>query len=373
MKKFFTLIATALVALSASAVSWNFSDFTTASYESTTTVDGLTIYAASGKAIAIDESSKKATVNGSEVSYTKRLKFGGTGSAERCVSFSVTGASKITVVATSSSNSGEDRNLSVSYGSAYGKNAIGTIKAPVGSLNVGSVNYTGSEATTIYIGSVTSGVNIYAIYVEAGSEGGGEGGEVSGDYLINYPTSKAGIEIGGTTVYDNTQKYHLDKETSKNISLANGYTTDGVINANCIVLSVEGGFKAGDVVSVAGYFNNTDETKQAAVAIFTGEEGDEATVLWRSELFINGRTNSADPDVQTYTLTDDAEYLKVGRSDGLTSATRTNVTLLTVTRSSATAVESVAEVKAEAKKAVKFIKNGKLYIGNYNIAGQQVK
>ena len=39
----------------------------------------------------------------------------------------------------------------------------------------------------------------------------------------------------------------------------------------------------------------------------------------------------------------------------------------------ATAVESVAEAKAEAKKTVKVIKNGKLYIGNYNIAGQQVK
>ena len=39
----------------------------------------------------------------------------------------------------------------------------------------------------------------------------------------------------------------------------------------------------------------------------------------------------------------------------------------------ATAVEAIAEA-AEANVApVKVIKNGKLYIGNYNIAGQQVK
>ena len=39
----------------------------------------------------------------------------------------------------------------------------------------------------------------------------------------------------------------------------------------------------------------------------------------------------------------------------------------------ATAVESVAEANAEAAAPVKVIKNGKLYIGNFNVAGQQVK
>ena len=38
-----------------------------------------------------------------------------------------------------------------------------------------------------------------------------------------------------------------------------------------------------------------------------------------------------------------------------------------------TAVEAVAEAKAEAPKVVKVIKNGQLYIGNFNVAGQQVK
>ena len=39
----------------------------------------------------------------------------------------------------------------------------------------------------------------------------------------------------------------------------------------------------------------------------------------------------------------------------------------------ATAVEAIAEAQAEAAAPVKVIKGGKLYIGNYNVAGQQVK
>ena len=39
----------------------------------------------------------------------------------------------------------------------------------------------------------------------------------------------------------------------------------------------------------------------------------------------------------------------------------------------ATAVEAIAEAKANTAAPVKVIKNGKLYIGNYNVAGQQIK
>ena len=46
---------------------------------------------------------------------------------------------------------------------------------------------------------------------------------------------------------------------------------------------------------------------------------------------------------------------------------------ITITSASPTAVEAVAESKAEYKAAVKVIKDGKLFIGNYNVAGQQVK
>ena len=79
------------------------------------------------------------------------------------------------------------------------------------------------------------------------------------------------------------------------------------------------------------------------------------------------RTSSATAAEESYTLEADAEVLYLGRK-GNTAA---NITLLTVTQP--TAVEAVAEAKSEAKKAVKVITANGIQIGNYNIAGQQVK
>lgn len=177
--------------------------------------------------------------------------------------------------------------------------------------------------------------------------------------LIDFPVSKDGITLSGSTTWDNSQKYHANTDGPKNISFSNGYTTEGVINTNWVSLTVEGGFKTGDVVSVAGYFNNTDETKQAAVTLFVGEQGNAPTDLFTSGLFINGRTNAADPTVETYTLTSDYESLKLGRANGLTSATRTNVSLLKVTRGGETGI-------VELPISIKM--NGE----TYNLQGQRV-
>lgn len=172
--------------------------------------------------------------------------------------------------------------------------------------------------------------------------------------LIDYPTSKDGITISGTTAWDNSQKYHANADAVSNISFANGYTTNGVINDNYAELSVEGGFKAGDVITVAGYFNNNDETKQAGVQLFVGDKDEAATVLWTSELFINGRTVADDPTAQSYTLEADYTTLKIGRSNGLTGATRTNLTLVTVVRpeEAAPATKSVTFTKPESWSSV---------------------
>lgn len=167
MKKIFTLIAMALVAVGVNAqTSWVFSDFEAKEYTETAVVNGLTINATSDKKITVAESEKTVTVKNEDVTYTKVLKFGGTGAANRCVSFPVSGASNITIVATSSNDT--DRSVSVSCGASYGAKSLGTISAPGGSLNVETVKYTAADATTIYIGSTNSGTNIYAIYVEEG-------------------------------------------------------------------------------------------------------------------------------------------------------------------------------------------------------------
>ncbi|MBQ9230229.1 MAG: hypothetical protein IJ190_03500, partial [Prevotella sp.] len=117
---------------------------------------------------------------------------------------------------------------------------------------------------------VGTGVTITALKLvrKAAEEGGEEAGEATA--LIDYPTKKDGITIGSGVDENNSQKYHANTDEVANISFGSGYITDGVINGKMITLSVEGGFKTGDKVIVAGYFNNSDETKQAAVQIFTG-------------------------------------------------------------------------------------------------------
>lgn len=145
---------------------WNFSDWEAKTFTATETVDGLTVVATSDKSIVIDGSNK--TIN--DVKYTQRLKFGGSGAEDsRNVNFQVDGPCTIAVGATSSS-SGADRELNVAAGTF--DNVIGTISAPGDSAEEGTVSYTGSEPTTIYVYSKSSGANIYYISVTPNGSAG---------------------------------------------------------------------------------------------------------------------------------------------------------------------------------------------------------
>ncbi len=128
----------------------------------TTTVEGLTIHANSDKSVTVDENNK--SLGGMD--FTHRLKFGGSGSFDefglpvaRVVSFKVPGSSTITVMGMSSSSSA-DRELTIAAGTK--DNVIGTFPALGESISEGTFTYTG-EATTIYLFSPSSGVNLYYI------------------------------------------------------------------------------------------------------------------------------------------------------------------------------------------------------------------
>jgi hypothetical protein len=110
--------------------------------------------------------------------------------------------------------------------------------------------------------------------------------------------------------------------------LANGYTTDNVLNTNYATISVEGGFKAGDVITIAGAFNNADNTKKAAVDIFTVGEENAITVLFTTKQLVNGRLVNDEPAEETFTLTDDYTVLYLGRNGN----TGTFITTLKVDR-----------------------------------------
>lgn len=140
-------------------ITWNFSksEFSgLTSVTSTTTINGLTIVGTSDKPWTRDLQDK--TVDG--ITFTHRLKSGGTGSATaRNLNFAVTGPCIIDVYLVSGGSA--DRSAYM-YSGSYGGTLLKTLSAPQSDPIKETYTYTGG-ATTIYIGSANSGVNFYGI------------------------------------------------------------------------------------------------------------------------------------------------------------------------------------------------------------------
>lgn len=159
---------------------------------------------------------------------------------------------------------------------------------------------------------------------------------INGTLLIDYPNTNDGITISGTTV-EETVKIHSNTDAIKGIGLKNGYSNGTAMNGNHIKLEVEGGFKKGDVLTIAGAYNNSSE-KDARVALFTSEDGETAIVIKDDfEPFINGRLVDDEPVEQTYTLENDYDVLYLGRIGN----TGTYVTLITMVRPNSEEPETV--------------------------------
>ncbi len=136
--------------------------------DSDTTIRGLTIYAHSEKTVVIDENGK--TLDGME--FTHRLKLGGGGDFDengmplgRVLAFDVEGNSTITVMAMSSSSS-ETRDLNIA--AEHPDSVFAVFPALGPEISKGVYNYIG-PATTIYMYSANSGINIYYLKVEMGT------------------------------------------------------------------------------------------------------------------------------------------------------------------------------------------------------------
>lgn len=176
--------------------------------------------------------------------------------------------------------------------------------------------------------------------------------------LVDYPTSQAGITLhnaAGNITYA-TVKIHTNTQSVNCIKVAKSFSTDNKVTDDYVELTAEGGFKAGDVVSITGVYNNASE-KNAAIAIFSGKVGEEASILFKTDNFINARLVNDDPTAQTYTLTEDAATLQLGRNGN----TGTCITKLTVVRGGTPTGISNVESSASAKSSTL-----------YNLAGQQV-
>ena len=116
--------------------------------------------------------------------------------------------------------------------------------------------------------------------------------------------------LGTTGVEVSTVKIHTNTDAVPAIKFGSSYVyADGKWIA---IKPAEGGFKAGDVLSVALVFNNADDTKYAQIDL-RAADGDTRIWLSDSASTINGRTKADEPIVQTYTLEADQDSLFLGR------------------------------------------------------------
>ena len=124
---------------------------------------------------------------------------------------------------------------------------------------------------------------------------------------------EVGTTILGTSgVEISTVKIHTNKDEIPGIKFGSSYVyADGKWLA---IKPAEGGFKAGDVVSVAAVFNNanTNNDKYAQIDL-RAADGDTRIWLSDSASTINGRLVDDEPIVQTYTLEADQDSLLLGR------------------------------------------------------------
>lgn len=155
---------------------------------------------------------------------------------------------------------------------------------------------------------------------------------------INFPVSADGITASGTTTMSATE-----------IAIKNGFYSGTAGYDNGIILKVAGGFKAGDVFTVAGTINvKTSDAKYDTKILTTvvlakataGIQADRVEEeIHTFQPFANVAEGKTATD-QTYTLANDYDELWLVRSGGTTAT----VTKLIVTRSAGTGISDIETV-----------------------------
>ena len=129
-------------------------------FETTEVIGGLTVVAASGKAVEIKSAKATFTHNGTEYSVSKAISLGGSAKfgQNRYIELEVDKACQVTIVAKSSGSS--DRTLDIRNSS---NTSIANADAKA-SLSITTIDI--DNAGTYMIGSTGSGIYVYAIIVE---------------------------------------------------------------------------------------------------------------------------------------------------------------------------------------------------------------
>ena len=410
MKKIFTLIAVAVMALTASAEKITFGDAAigTGSVPASFS-DGSFVLSRTdeGNKHSIDLNNAYFGDASAQEKFISRLKVGGKSGTKNGLSLSIPGAGTLKVYVRTGSNSATDRTLTLTQGgtSLYNKvvqesdaivvemeSAISETN-PTGETKVYPVISVPVTAGTVSVEYAVNGLNFYGFEFVAG-EGGGSTPEptptpapvVADAGKITFGDAAIGTGSVPATFSDGSFVLSRTDEGNKHsIDLNNAYFGDASAQEKFISrLKVGGksGTKNGLSLSIPGagtlkvYVRTgsnsaTDRTltlTQGGTSLYNKvvQESDAIVVEMESAISETNPTG----ETKVYPV------ISVPVTEGTVSIEYTVNSLNFYGFEfvpQTTAVEAVAEAKAEAPKVIKVIKNGKLYIGNYNVAGQQVK
>ena len=396
MKKFFTLIATALVALTASAeykITWS-EAASAGSLPATYSSNGLVLTRTDdNNKHAVDANNAYFGDADSQEKFAFRFKTGGTGGSKNALSLTVPVAGTLKVCARTASSSSpraivingvsttlDDSSISVDMeGNISETNPTGATKVyPVISVPV--------TAGTISINYPDGAVNIYSIELVAGG-GSGEGGDEpvtptpSGD--VQEITWSEAVAAGSLAAAYGSNGFVLTRTDGNNkhaIDANNAYFGDASAQTKYsfrFKTGGTGGSKNALSLSIPSKGTlevcaRTASSSSPRAIVINGV----STTLDDSSISVDmeGNISETNPTGATkvypvISVPVTAGNISIGYPDGAVNI----YSLKFIPEGAATAVEAIAETKAEAPKAVKVIKNGKLFIGNFNVAGQQVK
>lgn len=125
--------------------------------------------------------------------------------------------------------------------------------------------------------------------------------------IIDYPADQSGIEIveGGTAEFGSVN-IHKNADNVPGIKIANSTAKNGV------KLSVGNGFSANDIIKIYGAFNDNDDTKQSAFALYASSAENATPIMTFGKNAVNGRTSANDPVPMSYTLEKSYNNLFIG-------------------------------------------------------------
>jgi hypothetical protein len=194
MKKIFTLIAGALMAIGAQAqtITWD-APIDKGNVPGTYGENFVLTVVDTDSKIAVDANNAYFGTEASQTKFTHRLKTGGKSSAKNSLTLTIPSSGTLKVYVRTGSNSATDRNLILSQGGSelYNKvvqeaDAVGVVGLdetdPTKAVNVYPIIAVTVAAGTVDISYPVGGLNFYGFEFVAGEggggeEGGGEGGE----------------------------------------------------------------------------------------------------------------------------------------------------------------------------------------------------